>query len=208
MATAAPIFLLSPGRNSGILSAPRPPLLFASGEEIYAQGNRAKGLFSVEFGAVRIYRLLADGRRQISSFYLPGEVFGFESDGVHHFFADAICASGLRTLPRAGDRDATAEMMNAALCCLVRTQEHLLVVGRQNAIERVAAFLLDMASRQGDLEQVDLPMSRADIGDYLGLTIETVSRAFSKLRVDGIIRMESLRTLVILRRARLESLAA
>ncbi|WP_457300465.1 helix-turn-helix domain-containing protein, partial [Phyllobacterium sp. P5_D12] len=77
---------------------------------------------------------------------------------------------------------------------LTRAQEHLLVLGRQTAAERVAAFLLDLAERQGGLERVELPMSRMDIGDYLGLTIETVSRVFSKLKDKGIIALPTLRS--------------
>lgn len=207
---SAPIFLIAPGHDSakaGPLAASQPPLLFASGQEIYAQGEKADRLYRVEFGAVRIYRLLTDGRRQISSFHLPGEVFGFESDGVHHFFADAIGATGLRALPRVNAGALASEIMESALRCLVRTQEHLLVVGRQNAVERIAAFLLDMAERQGGLEQFDLPMSRSDIGDYLGLTIETVSRVISKLRAEGVIRLVSLRTLKLLKPATLRALA-
>lgn len=207
---SAPIFLIAPGQDTakaGQLAASQPPLLFASGQEIYAQGEKADRLYRVEFGAVRIYRLLTDGRRQISSFHLPGEVFGFESDGVHHFFADAIGATGLRALPRVNTGALASEIMESALRCLVRTQEHLLVVGRQNAVERIAAFLLDMAERQGGLEQFDLPMSRSDIGDYLGLTIETVSRVISKLRAEGVIRLVSLRTLKLLKPATLRALA-
>lgn len=210
MTAAAPIFLITPSRNAaavGQLAGSQTPLLFASGEEIYAQGDKASRLYRVEFGAVRIYRLLADGRRQISSFHLPGEVFGFESDGVHHFFADAIGATGVRVLPRVNGGDMVSETMDLVLRCLVRAQEHLLVVGRQNALERVAAFLLDMAERQGGLEQFDLPMSRSDIGDYLGLTIETVSRLISKLRADGVIRLVSLRTVRILKPAVLKALS-
>ena len=197
MTAAAPILLSaqlqsrSPASRGGLS---QPPLLFTAGQEIYAQGERAERLYRVEFGAVRIYRLLADGRRQISSFHLPGEVFGFEADGVHHFFADAIGATGLRALPRATTGELAAEIMDSALRCLVRTQEHLLVVGRQSALERIAAFLLDMAERQGGLDQFDLPMSRTDIGDYLGLTIETVSRVLSKLRADGVIQLVNMRT--------------
>src|SRR5690606_31969615 len=107
--------------------AARPPLLFAHGEEIYAQGDKAGPLYRVEFGAVRLYRLLADGRRQISSFHLSGEVFGFEADGEHHFFADAVGATGLRPLARVSGVY-SSEIMQSALHCLVRVQEHLLVV--------------------------------------------------------------------------------
>jgi CRP/FNR family transcriptional regulator, nitrogen fixation regulation protein len=185
-----------------------PPILVASGNEIYAPGGRAGCLYRVEFGAVRLYRLLSDGRRQITAFHLPGEIFGFETGDEHHFFADAICATGLRVLPRPGVSGADATIAAAALHCLVRTQEHLLVVGRQNAAERVAAFLLDMAERQGGLEQFDLPMCRADIGDYLGLTIETVSRIISRLRSQEIIKLVSLRSLRILKLGALKAMTS
>lgn len=95
-----------------------------------------------------------------------------------------------------------------ALQSLVRAQEHLLVLGRQNAVERLAAFLLDMAERQGSLRHIDLPMARADIGDYLGLSIETVSRVFSRLRQKDVIRLSNLRTVEIVKRQALEDLAA
>jgi CRP/FNR family nitrogen fixation transcriptional regulator len=95
-----------------------------------------------------------------------------------------------------------------ALKGLVRAQEHLLVLGRQNALERVAAFLADMAERQGGLRQVELPMSRNDIADYLGLTIETVSRVFTRLKHDGVIRLPSLRSVEIVKRQALHDLLA
>ena len=176
-----------------------PVTCFPSGWEIYAQGEKSANLYQVEFGAVRIYRLMSDGRRQIAAFHLAGEVFGFEADGVHHFFAEAICATGIRVLRTPSTVDMSRAILPLALQSLIRTQEHLLVLGRQSAEERVAAFLLDMAERQGGLDQFELPMSRTDIGDYLGLTIETVSRVFSRLKEKKIIRLPSLRSVQVLR---------
>lgn len=181
---------------------------FAAGTEIYAQGEKCRGLYRVEFGAVRIYRLLADGRRQISAFHLAGEMFGFEADDTHHFFAEAICATGIRALRISPGHDLPSQLLPLALKGLVRAQEHLLVLGRQNALERIAAFLSDMAERQGGLRNVELPMSRTDIGDYLGLTIETVSRAFSKLKETGVIRLPSLRRVEIAKWQVLHDMAA
>lgn len=179
--------------------ASQPATLYAAGSEIYAQGEKAGDLYLIEFGAVRVYRLLADGRRQISSFHLAGEVFGFEAGGTHHFFAEAIGATGIRVI-RAGQGAARShELLPLVLQGLVKAQEHLLVLGRQHAAERVAAFLLDMAARQGDLEEFDLPMSRGDVADYLGLTIETVSRVFSRMKDKGIVRLPSLRRVRILK---------
>lgn len=177
----------------------QPVSFFPAGTEIYAQGEKAGPLYQVEFGAVRVYRLLADGRRQISAFHMAGETFGFEADTTHHFFAEAINATGIRVCKVVSAADMSRQLLPLALKGLVRAQEHLLVLGRQNAIERVAAFLVDMAERQGGLRQVELPMSRMDIGDYLGLTIETVSRVFTRLKDKGVIRLLGLRSLEILK---------
>ena len=181
---------------------------FDAGEEIYAPGQRSDRLYRVSQGAVRIYRLLANGRRQISSFHFPGEIFGFDTDSTHHFFADAILDTELEVFPLTSNGGFDKAMMESALRCLVRTQEHLLVVGRQVAMERVAAFLIDMTKRQGRTDRLDLPMTRADIADYLGLTIETVSRIFTRLRLQGMIELIDTRKVRILRMPALETLAA
>ncbi|MFC3208981.1 MAG: helix-turn-helix domain-containing protein [Mesorhizobium sp.] len=189
------------------LGSGRPATFFPAGSEIYAQGDLCASLYQVEFGAVRIYRLLSDGRRQISAFHLAGEMFGFEADKNHHFFAEAICSTGIRILSPSASH-VVAELLPMALQSLVRAQEQLLVLGRQNAVERVAAFFLEMSERQGGLRQVELPMSRLDIADYLGLTIETVSRVFSKLKSKGVIRLPSLRNVEIVKLQTLQDMAA
>jgi CRP/FNR family nitrogen fixation transcriptional regulator len=177
---------------------------FPAGSEIYAQGEKVGGIHLVEFGVVRVYRLLADGRRQISAFHLAGEMFGFEAEATHHFFAESINATGIRTFRPSVGADLSHDLLPYALRGMTRAQEHLLVLGRQNAIERLAAFLIDMSERQGDLSPVELPMSRQDIGDYLGLTIETVSRVLSKLRQKGTIRLLGPRSVEIVRREALQ----
>ncbi|MDG4853700.1 MULTISPECIES: helix-turn-helix domain-containing protein [unclassified Mesorhizobium] len=177
----------------------QPVSFFPAGAEIYAQGEKAGALYQVEFGAVRVYRLLADGRRQISAFHMAGETFGFEADSTHHFFAEAINATGVRVFRTPSGMDMSRQLLPLALKSLTRAQEHLLVLGRQNAIERVAAFLVEISERQGEFRQVELPMSRIDIGDYLGLTIETVSRVFTRLKEKRVIRLLSLRSVEILK---------
>lgn len=194
-------------------SAPSPgslqPVFIPAGAGIYAQGEKSDRLYQVEFGAVRVYRLFADGRRQISAFHLCGEVFGFEAHSTHHFFAEAICATGIRMLHTSPHRNGLAdELLPVALQGLARAQEHLLLLGRQNAAERVAAFLIEMSERQGGLDTVELPMSRTDIADYLGLTIETVSRVLSRLRQKGIISLPTLRSIEIVKRSALRDMAA
>ncbi|AGB44912.1 cAMP-binding protein [Mesorhizobium australicum WSM2073] len=194
-----------PGALDG--AAPQPISFYPAGSEIYAQGEKAGAFYQIEFGAVRVYRLLSDGRRQISAFHLAGETFGFEADSTHHFFAEAINATGVRAIRLAADADVSRQLLPLALKGLTRAQEHLLVLGRQTAVERVAAFLLDMAERQGGLDPVELPMSRLDIGDYLGLTIETVSRVFTKLKDKGMIRLHGLRNVEIVKHDTLRNIS-
>jgi CRP/FNR family nitrogen fixation transcriptional regulator len=199
---------VAPSSEFHAFHSTQPVSFHPAGSEIYAQGDRAGDLYQVEFGCVRIHRLLADGRRQISAFHMPGELFGFETDGTHHFFAEAVNATGIRVVRPAEARWLASDILPLALKGLVRAQEHLLVIGRQNATERVAAFLLDMAERQGGLASIELPMSRSDIGDYLGLTIETVSRVFSKFREKRVIRLAGARTVELIRVETLEDMCA
>lgn len=186
--------------------APQTTIL-PEGAEIYAQGDKAQTVYQVVFGAVRVFRLLADGRRQISAFHLPGEVFGFECSADHRFFAEAICATGVRAFRLNGGVDMSRDLLPLALSGLAKAQEHQLVLVRQSASERLAAFLLDLAERQGGLEQFDLPMSRLDIADYLGLTIETVSRTLTRFKVKGIIGLPSLRRVTVRKWGPLQQLA-
>lgn len=192
------------GRRSG---TGQPPTFFPAGSEIYAQGEKCRNLYEVVFGAVRIYRLMSDGRRQISAFHLPGEIFGFEPGSTHHFFAEAICGTGIRAL-RPSTSQSLADLLPMALESLQRAHEQLLVLGRQNAIERVAAFFVEMSERQGGMRHIELPMPRSDIADYLGLTIETVSRVFSRLKLKGVIRLSGLRNVELVKLKTLQDLAA
>lgn len=191
------------GYNIGVTAGFNRPLLtrnYLAGSEIYAQGELAGELYEIEFGAVRIHRLLADGRRQVIAFHLAGEKFGFEAGGTRAFFAEAITATGIRPLGAAAGNLDAPELMALALRGMLKAQEHLLVIGRQCARERVAAFLLDMAERQGDDVMIELPMPRLDIADYLGLTIETVSRTFAKLRAQGVIELRGTRNVTLKKR--------
>ena len=183
------------------IAAIGPVTNFAPDEEIYAEGERAGALYRVVFGVVRVYRLLADGRRQICAFNMAGDVFGFEATPERHVFADAVNAVGLSRL-----RPDTNDRLRLALSSLNRAHDHLLTIGRNDASGRVAAFLLDMADRQGTSGAVDLPMSRLDIADYLGLTIETVSRVFTRLREQDVIRLTSTRHVELRNPGRLEAL--
>jgi CRP/FNR family transcriptional regulator, nitrogen fixation regulation protein len=196
----------SPARSAG---APhlRPVTFHAPEAVIYAQGDDAQFLYRIQYGAVRVFRLLADGRRQIVAFYLTGETFGFEIGATHGFYAEAMVNTGLTTVERCSAGTLPHELVEIALKAMIRAQEHLLVVGRQSALEKIAVFLLDLVERQGGGCVIDLPMSRADTGDYLGLTIETVSRTISKLRAMGIIHLQNARCLEIVKPDRLRMIS-
>lgn len=169
------------------LSRPCAVSLYGDNDIIYAQGDKAGPLYLVEFGAVRICHLTADGRRQISAFHLAGEVFGFESGDEHQSYAESIDSAGIRVL-RAGVRDGMdSQILRLVLQSMARTQDHLLLLGRMNAAEKLASFLVDMAHRQDADRFIDLPMQRNDIADYLGLTFETVSRVLRVFREAGLI---------------------
>lgn len=195
-------------RGSGALAdaQPRQVEFYSANAEIYAQGDRATALYQVEYGVVRLFRLLSDGRRQICAFHVAGEVFGFEVDGRHHLFAEAVSDSAIRIYRRPLREDGT--MLSLALKELVRAQEHMLVIGRQTAAERIAAFMVDLYGRLDGARTFELAMSRSDIADYLGLTIETVSRVFSKFRSAGYIRLTGTRGLEIVQVDALRRLCA
>jgi CRP/FNR family nitrogen fixation transcriptional regulator len=187
--------------NGAGIRIPGPHLVatYKSGREIYAEGDSIDKCYQVAAGAVRVYRLLADGRRQVVSFHLAGEMFGFEAGGKHRFFAEAITETRLAVFGRRPMQEHSRELLEVALVGMARAQEHLLVIGRQCAVERMAAFLMDLSNRLGGLRQVKLPMSRQDIADYLGLTIETVSRVMTKLKERSVIALRDARTIDIVK---------
>ena len=177
---------------------PQPLHFFAADAEIYGQNEPAGSIYQVEFGAVRVCRLLADGRRQIAPSTCPARPSAWKSaTGTISPPKRSATAASASFRCRGGDM--SRDLLTLALQSLGRAQDHLLVLARQAACERVGAFLIELAERQGGTNMVELPMSRMDIGDYLGLTIETVSRIFSKLKEQGIIRLPSLRCIEIVR---------
>lgn len=160
---------------------------FARNTEIYGENERADYLYKVLSGSVRTYKLFADGRRQIGGFYLPGEIFGLEAGDDHTFSAEAVVDSKVLVVKRtsvmglaARDAEIASQLWSMTARELQHTRNHIMLLIK-TARERVAGFLLEMASRQSATNEIDLPMSRQDIADYLGLTIETVSRTLSQL---------------------------
>ena len=186
---------------------------FARNAEIYAEGETAGYVYKLISGVVRVSKLLPDGRRQISAFHTPGEMFGFEADEVHHASAEAVVPTKVVAYRWEGVLGAekqpasfVRELLNLTVLGLRHTQDHLLLLGRKNALERLAEFLLEMSARMGGSSVLDLAMPRHDIADYLGLTLETVSRMFAELKEMGAIRLESARRVHLLDKAALKAM--
>jgi CRP/FNR family transcriptional regulator, nitrogen fixation regulation protein len=188
---------------------------FARNAEIYAEGEAAGYVYKVISGVVRVSKLLPDGRRQISAFHMPGEMFGFEADELHHASAEAVVPTKVVAYRWEGmlgtewpSASFVRELLNLTVLGLRHTQDHLLLLGRKNALERLAEFLLEMSARMGGSSVLDLAMPRRDIADYLGLTLETVSRMFAELKEMGTIRLESARRVHLLDKAALKAMGA
>lgn len=182
-------------------------------EEVFAQDSEADGVRLVVSGAVRTTRLLSDGRRQVGAFYFPGELL-IETSPVHRFSAEALCDAVVLTVRSAtirglaGDGRLDRAIWETIRRELERTQDHLMVLGRKTASERVASFLMSLAQRRGAGRSVSMPMSRQDMADYLGLTIETVSRMLTQLQSAEVVEFDGYRNFRVTRWAALEDLAA
>ena len=188
-------------------------MTFDRNAEIFGEAEPAEFFYQVVSGAVRTHKMLEDGRRQIGGFYLPGEVFGLEAGDEHGFGAEAVVRSVVRVAKRAvilsmAERDAALAqaLWRAAAGGLRAAQEHMLVLGRKTAEERVATFLLDIARRERSREIIELPMSRQDIADYLGLTIETISRTMTLLESEAAIELPNARKVIVKNQGRLQAL--
>jgi CRP/FNR family nitrogen fixation transcriptional regulator len=177
---------------------------FDRNEEIFAEEEGADFVYKVLSGAVRDVRILTDGRRQIGAFHLLGDVFGLDCGESHRYSAEAIVDSEIAMVRRSvldkateDDGCAARKLWSLTSRDLQRLQDHMLLLGRKSAVERVATFLVGMSSRGRAGEAVDLPMSRSDIADFLGLTIETVSRTLTQLERARAISMPSSRHIVL-----------
>ena len=185
----------------------------ARNDEIYAEGDRAEYCYKVVSGAVRTCKLMLDGRRQIGEFLLPGDCFGLDALNCHFFSAEAVADTVLIRYPRKGveamaehDLRLAGRLRDLAYRSLAAAQERVVLLGRKTAQERVASFLLEMAERNDHVDEFDLPMSRYEIADYLGLTVETVSRALTQMRKDGTIALPNAQRVTLRNRDALEDL--
>lgn len=186
-------------------------------EKVFEEGDDAKHCYRLVSGSVRLCKFLIDGRRQIAEFFLPGDFFGFIDATAYAFSAEAVSDVVVMRYTRA-----RVEMLSDGDICLRRhlnwllherlsaAQQHLVALGRHTVRERVASFLIQMADRLG-MEcgantEIDLPMGRLDIADYLGLTIETVCRAISELKRAGVIAVPNTHRIVLRDARRLRDL--
>jgi CRP/FNR family nitrogen fixation transcriptional regulator len=167
---------------------------YKKGTEIYGEKEPAEYVYQVKIGAVRSYKLLSDGRRQIGAFHLAGDIFGLENGSEHRFTAEAIVNTTVRLIKRRSletvaqsDAMVSRNLLSMTTNNLQHAEDHMLLLGRKTSLERVAAFLIEMDKRLAAADVMALPMSRRDIADYLGLTLETVSRALSRLHELGIL---------------------
>jgi CRP-like cAMP-binding protein len=184
---------------------------FAKDVEIYGEHEPADYVYKVLTGTVRVYKILQDGRRQIEGFYFPGDVFGMELGKDHASSAEAVCASTIAVLRRSTlmasatkDTDVSNRLWAHTAHELEQARRHAMLLVK-TAQERVASFLIDISNRYNG-EAVELPMSRQDIADYLGLTIETVSRTLTQFQQTSAIELATSRRMILRNRQALINL--
>jgi CRP/FNR family transcriptional regulator, nitrogen fixation regulation protein len=175
-------------------------LHFDENRAIYAEGDDAAFFFKVASGVVRTCSFLRDGRRQIDAFYNRGDVFGIELGTEHSLSAETVCDSTVISYNRrdlralaANSEGCSHQLFSYAMQSLALAQRHAFLLGRSCAIEKLAAFLIDWAGYSPGSDVLTLEMPRQDIADYLGLTIETVSRTFAHLEDKALIALPTAR---------------
>jgi CRP-like cAMP-binding protein len=180
----------------------------AEGAHVFREGDLASHIYEVQVGILRLTRVLENGRRQVIAFALPGDIVGFPNGDLHHTDCDAI--GPCEVIPHRrealengeGNPETHRRLLLAALREISAMQDHFMMLARKSATEKVASFLMVLSERigvqQGGLSLIELKMKRADIADFLGLTIETVSRTFTQLRNSGIISLQSAQSVVVL----------
>jgi CRP-like cAMP-binding protein len=188
------------------------------GRTLVSQGDAAQYVYCVVRGALRAVKLLSDGRRHVADFLLPGDFIGLTDIGTHGHSIEAVEDTVLKRYPRRGfetvlQADPRVGRHFLSFVCneLSAAQERLLLLGRKSAMERLTAFLINMAEQTpmtaGGKDGCTLSMTRVDIADYLGLTVETVSRLLSQLRSRGLIDLPRPQDVVFLNRAAIEGLS-
>ena len=191
---------------------------FDPGQAVFWEGDAAGHVFHIVEGCLRVYRTLPDGRRAIVGFFYPGDLLGVSFRERYLFTAEAVSPVKLRRFPRRRFHQIVDEtphlrpQLLAKICDeMTAAQDQMILLGRKSAEERVVTFLLTIAHRSGaDTRtpvEVELPVGRLDMADYLGLTIETVSREISKLKRDGLISLNGPHKVVLRRMRSLQDIA-
>lgn len=222
----APAAGFEPGQVRGIADRERPSgamdqaglVPFSNREDLFLEGDEASHLYEVVSGVVCLYRIMPDGGRHILAFRFPGDIVGLCSPATYGYNAQAVGDARVRRISRAGlermideRADFARKLLRMAAAELNAMRDHLTCLASKSAEAKVADFLLMLAERSqaraGSAVVVNLPMTRTDIGDYLGLTIETVSRTISKMRRAGIIDLPRTTQVVVRSKDRLAELA-
>lgn len=189
---------------------------YGAGETVVFESDAAASVFSLTSGLLRLSKLLPDGRRQIAGFLFPGDFLGITMEEEHAFTAEAVAPSTLCRFPRARFDAFVAQhpslesrLYAIAAHELAAARQQLVLLGRKTATERVASFLMMLAGRccSPDGRELELPVSRSDMADYLGLRIETVSRELTGLKTKRIIQLTARQSFRIIDRDRLEQLS-
>ena len=190
-------------------------LPFEGGQEVVGEGDPTENFFLVMRGMFRAVKFTRDGRRQVFAFYMPGDICGLEPDESHKLTIEAVDSSAMAILPRSAcrirmndDPRLNAALFDGATRALTLSIDHMMMIGRSSAEERLAWFLTMLSGRYPNARLLDLAMQRQDIADYLGLTIETVSRTFTLFRDRGFLKLPRKRRVEILRPEALARLAA
>ena len=172
---------------------------YAAGQEVVGEGDPTENYYLVIRGVFRAVKVTRDGRRQIFAFYMPGDMCGLEPEGSHGLTIEAVNPAAMATLSRQmcrarmnRDPQFNAAMFDNVTRALTYAVDHMTMVGRSSAEERLAWFLSMLSARfvGRRSSSIELTMQRQDIADYLGLTIETVSRTFTQLRTSGVISLQ------------------
>ncbi len=187
-------------------------------QNLFREGDKVYHIYEVVSGVLRLTKVLEDGRRQVIAFGYPGDIIGFPQDGTYHAECDAISDAevvvhSIKDL-ESGDRNPELHqrLVQAALKEISAMQDHFLMLGRKSATEKTASFLSVLMDRTGNplgaYTHFEFPMTRADIADFLGLTVETVSRTITALRKMKLIALENAKSVVVLDQDALYDMAA
>lgn len=201
-------------RDGSALAAIASVRRLKSGEVLYVEGDAAPYCYQLIDGVMKEYNTLEDGRRQVADFYSTGELFGISEMQEHLHTVEAISDCAIRCYPRdaylnaiAASPDLSQQFLNTLMMRLHRAKERMIMLGRMSAIQRVATFLLRLSTEQNTTNNIQFVMSRQDIADHLGLTIETVCRVLTDLKKRRIIEMQSARIFTMLDAEALNSMA-